>query len=66
MAIYVCVCVVSHSVVSDFVIPWTIAQQVPLSMRFPGQEYWSGLPFPSSRDLTIPGIQPHIGLMEKL
>ena len=28
-----------------------------LSMEFPGQEYWSGLPFPSSRDLPDPGIE---------
>ena len=27
--------------------PWTKAQQAPLSMGFPRQEYWSGLPFPS-------------------
>ena len=25
----------------------TVACQAPLSMRFPRQEYWSGLPFPS-------------------
>ena len=31
---------------------------VPLSMRFPRQEYWSGLPFPSPGDLTDPGIEP--------
>ena len=62
MAIYVCVCVVSHSVVSDFVIPWTIAQQVPLSMRFPGQEYWSGLTFPLPGDLPDPGIGPSSAL----
>ena len=24
--------------------PWTVACQVPLSMGFSGQEYWSGLP----------------------
>ena len=29
-----------------------------LSMQFPRQEYWSGLPFPSPRDLTDPGIKP--------
>ena len=29
------------------VIPWTAARQVPLSMDFSRQEYWSGLPFPS-------------------
>ena len=27
--------------------PWTEACQVPLSMGFFRQEYWSGLPFPS-------------------
>ena len=26
--------------------PWTVAHQVPLSMGFSRQEYWSGLPFP--------------------
>ena len=25
-------------------IPWTEAHQVPLSIGFPRQEYWSGLP----------------------
>ena len=35
-----------------------IARQAPLSLGFPKQEYWSGLPFPSSRDLSDPGIQP--------
>ena len=27
-------------------------------MGFPGQEYWSGLPFPSPGDLPNPGIEP--------
>ena len=27
--------------------PWTNTHQAPLTMEFPGQEYWSGLPFPS-------------------
>ena len=27
--------------------PWTAAYQVPLSMGFSRQEYWSGLPLPS-------------------
>ena len=34
-------------VLNSFVIPWTVAFQTPLSMGLPGQEYWSGLPFPS-------------------
>ena len=41
-----------------FVIPWTVACRVPLSMEFSRQEYWSGLPFPSPRDLLNPGIKP--------
>ena len=27
-------------------------------MGFTGQEYWSGLPFPSQGDLPDPGIEP--------
>ena len=41
-----------------FVIPWTVAHQASLSMGFPRQEYWSGFPFPSPRDLPDPGIKP--------
>ena len=39
-------------------IPWTVAHQVPLSVEFFRQEYWSGLPFPSLGDLPHPGIEP--------
>ena len=35
--------------------PWTAALQAPLSMGFPRQEYWSGLPLPSPGDLPDPG-----------
>ena len=38
--------------------PWTVAYQAPRSMGFSRQEYWSGLPFPSSGDLPDPGIKP--------
>ena len=41
-----------------FVTPWTVACQVPLSMGFSRQEYWSGLPLPSPGDLHNPGIEP--------
>ena len=41
-----------------FATPWTIAYQAPLSMGFPRQECWSGLPFPSPGDLPDPGIEP--------
>ena len=30
-----------------FVVPWSVAHQVSLSMGFPRQEYWSGMPLPS-------------------
>ena len=30
---------------------WTVAHQGPLSLRFPRQEDWSGLPFPPPGDL---------------
>ena len=40
------------------VTPWTVARQVPLSMGFSRQEYWSGLPFPSPGDCPDPGIEP--------
>ena len=42
----------------SFVTLWTEARQVPLSMGFSRQEYWSGLPFPSPGDLPDPGIKP--------
>ena len=41
-----------------FVTPWTIAHQVPLSMEFSKQQYWSGLPFPTPGDRPDPGIEP--------
>ena len=37
---------------------WAVAHQAPLSMRFPRQEYWSGLAFPSPGYLPDPGIEP--------
>ena len=38
--------------------PWTVAHQACLSMGFPRQEYWRGLPLPSPGDLPNPGIKP--------
>ena len=38
--------------------PWTVACQTPLSMEFPRQDYWSGLPFSSPGDLPHPGVEP--------
>ena len=37
--------------------PQTLAHQAPLSMGFSRQQYWSGLPCPSPRDLTDPRIE---------
>ena len=50
---YACCCLGGKS----FVTPWTIARQAPLSMGFPRQEYWSGLPFASPGNLLHPGIE---------
>ena len=48
----------SLSFVQFFATSWTVAHQGPLSMGFPRQEYWSGLPFPLLGDLLNPGIKP--------
>ena len=52
----VCECMLSG--VQLFETPWTIACQTPLSMEFPRQECWNGLPFPTPGDLPNPGIEP--------
>ena len=41
-----------------FATPWTVTGQAPLSMAFPRQEYWSGLPFPPPGYLPDLGIKP--------
>ena len=38
---------------------WTVAHQVPLSMEFSRQEYWSGLPFPLQGIFFIQGLNLH-------
>ena len=51
-------CLLSLSVVSDsFETPRTVARQASLSVGFPRQEYWSGLPFSSPGDLYNPGVE---------
>ena len=49
---------VSPSLVSDSATLWTVAHQAPLSMGFSRQEYWSGLPFPSTGVPHNPEIEP--------
>ena len=39
---------------------WTVACQAPLSMRFCRQEYWSGLPVPSSRGSSRSRHESHV------
>ena len=41
-----------------FAAPWIASHQAPLSLGFPRQGYWSGLPFPSPGDLPDSGIEP--------
>ena len=48
-----CYCLVAKSCLA-LLQPMDAACQAPLSMRFPRQEYWSGLPFPSQGDLPDP------------
>ena len=42
---------------SNSATPWAVAYQAPLSIGFPRQEYWSGLPFPSPGDLLNPKVK---------
>ena len=51
------VCVLSYLVISNSVISWTAAHQVPLSMEFFREEFRSGLPFHTPGDLSDPGIE---------
>ena len=38
--------------------PMDLAHKAPLSTEFLRQEYWSGLPLHSPRDLPNPGVEP--------
>ena len=53
-------CVHTHALSYDqlFATLWTVACQDAMSMEFPRQEYWSGLPFLSPEDLPDSGIKP--------
>ena len=44
--------------VRPFATSWTVSYHAPPSMGFSRQEYWSGLPFPSPKDLPNPGLEP--------
>ena len=46
-------------VMSDsFTIPWAVAHEAPVSIRFSKQKYWTGLSFPSPGDIPGSGIEP--------
>ena len=47
----------NHSVLL-FSTAWTMACRAPLAVRFPRQEYWSGLLFPTLGISPTPGIEP--------
>ena len=43
-----------------FATPWTVAYQALWSMGFSGQEYWSGLSFPSPGIFLTQGSNPSL------
>ena len=43
---------------STLVTPWAVAYLATLSVGFPRQKYWSGLPFPLPGALSNPGMEP--------
>ena len=52
-------CLLSCSVVYEFLQPYAKNYSTPGSpVRGSKQEYWSGVPFPTPRDLPNPGIEP--------
>ena len=62
---FCCCCLVTKSSHS-FATPWTVGCQTPLSIGFPRQEYWSGLPFPSPGDLPNPGVENTSSALQKI
>ena len=62
----VCCAAFTRSVMSHSLWPlWAVVRQALLSLEFPRQEYWSGLPFPTPRDLPNPD-QTHISCVSAL
>ena len=58
MGAVLCATLSGFSCVRLFATPWTVTHQGPLSMGFPRQESWNGLPCLSPGDLPNPGIKP--------
>ena len=59
-SVCVCLCVLVTQLCLTLCDPWIVADQALLCVVFSGQEYQSGLPFPSPGDLPIPGIKPEL------
>ena len=55
---FCCCCCLITNLCQTLATPCTVAHQVTLSMGFPRQENWSGLPFSFPEDLRDPGIYP--------
>ena len=55
-----CARVLSGSVVSNSVTPWTVARQAPLCMGFSSKESWSGFPFATPEDLPDSVTEPRL------
>ena len=55
---FICSCCLVAKSCLTLTTPWTVACQASLSMGFPRQEYWSGLPVPAPGDLPNRGIAP--------
>ena len=46
--------------------PWTAAYQAPLSMGFPRQEHWSGVPLPSPNMYLYVNIKSDIRVQDEI
>ena len=62
VCVCVCVCARARTLMSDSLRPHGLQYtRIPsLSMEFPRQVYWRGLPFSTPGDLPDPGIKPHL------
>ena len=54
----------SHSVVSDCVTPWTVARQPPLSLEILQARILEWIAMPPPGDLPNPGIEPRFPTLQ--
>ena len=55
-----CCCLVSKVASKSFATSWNVTSRAPLFMEFSRKEYWNRKSIPSSGDLPIPEIKPHL------